>query len=101
MVLVHQFNQMKQMGGMAALMDKLPGMSQIPQHLKDKVNDKQFVHMVALIDSMTKQERRFPNIIKGSRKGRICRGAGLQPQNLNQLLKQFEKMQKMMKKILF
>ncbi|TPE50893.1 signal recognition particle protein [Maribrevibacterium harenarium] len=92
-----QLQQMKNMGGMASMLDKLPGMGQLGD-IQDKVNDKMFVQMEALINSMTPDERRNPDAINGSRKKRISAGAGLQIQDLNRLLKQHKQMQKMMKK---
>ena len=89
---------MKKMGGMSSLLDKLPGMGQMSEKIKDAVNDKQFSHLEAIILSMTPKERRNPDIIKGSRKKRIAQGAGVQIQEVNQLLRQFDAMQKMMKK---
>ncbi len=94
-----QFSQMKKMGGIGGLMDKLPGMAKIPDAVKNQVNDKQFDHMVAIINSMTPQERRFPDVIKGSRKRRIAAGSGLQVQDVNRLIKQHLQMRKMMKKM--
>ncbi|MCP3668707.1 MAG: signal recognition particle protein [Gammaproteobacteria bacterium] len=94
-----QMEQMSNMGGMGAMMDKLPGMGQIPDHVKQQVNDKQVVHTIAIINSMTPKERRFPNLIKGSRKKRIAQGSGTQVQEINKMLKQFAQMQKMMKKM--
>ena len=94
-----QLQEMKKMGGLTGLMDKLPGMGNLSEQIKSKVNDKQLLHMEAIICSMTKKERRKPEIIKGSRKRRIAAGAGVQVQEVNQLLKQFEMMQKMMKKM--
>jgi signal recognition particle subunit SRP54 len=93
-----QILQMKKMGGMAGLMDKLPGMSEIPNQVKDQVNDKELVKIEAIINSMTPMERQRPELIKGSRKKRITAGSGTQIQDLNRLLKQFKQMQKMMKK---
>ncbi|MBM6552151.1 signal recognition particle protein [Marinomonas ostreistagni] len=92
-----QLQQMKNMGGMTSMLDKLPGMGQLGD-IQDKVNDKMFVQMEALINSMTPAERRNPDVINGSRKKRISAGAGLQVQDLNRLLKQHKQMQKMMKK---
>jgi signal recognition particle subunit SRP54 len=92
-----QLQQMKNMGGMTSMLDKLPGMGQLGD-IQDKVNDKMFVQMEALINSMTPAERRNPDVINGSRKKRISAGAGLQIQDLNRLLKQHKQMQKMMKK---
>ena len=94
-----QLQQMRNMGGVAGLLDKLPSMGQLSQQARDQVSDRQFVHMEAIINSMTPQERRFPEIIKASRKRRIAGGAGLQVQDVNRLLKQFTQMQKMMKKM--
>ncbi len=90
---------MNKMGGMMSLMEKLPGMSQIPEHVKNRANDKEMGKLVAIINSMTPQERQFPAIIKGSRKRRIAAGSGSQVQDVNQLLKQFMQMQKMFKKM--
>ncbi|MCG7585054.1 signal recognition particle protein [Photobacterium sp. OFAV2-7] len=94
-----QLQQMKNMGGMMGMMDKLPGMSQLPDNVKDQVDDKMFVQMEAIINSMTPKERERPEIIKGSRKKRIAMGSGTQVQDVNRLLKQFTQMQKMMKKM--
>ncbi len=94
-----QLQQMSQMGGMAAMLDKLPGVGDLPAGVRDKVNDKEMVKLVAIINSMTPHERRFPDIIKGSRKRRIATGSGTQVQDINRLLKQFKQMQKMMKKM--
>lgn len=94
-----QLQQMKKMGGMSSLMDKLPGVSELPDEIKNNVNDKEVNRLEAIICSMTTQERSYPHIIKGSRKKRIAAGSGTQIQDVNKLLKQFEQMQKMMKKI--
>ncbi len=94
-----QLVQMRDMGGLATLMDRLPGMGELPTGVKDQVNDKEMVRMEAIINSMTPQERQFPAIIKGSRRRRIANGSGTQVQDVNRLLKQFTHMQKMMKKV--
>lgn len=96
-----QMKQMLNMGGMANLMDKLPGMGSIPQAVKAKVNDKELIRSVAILDSMTNHERRFPMTIanSGSRKRRIAAGSGTNIQLVNKVLKQHEQMQKMMKKV--
>jgi signal recognition particle subunit SRP54 len=94
-----QLLQMSNLGGMSGLMDKLPGMSEVPDHVKSQVNDKELVKLIAIIDSMTPHERIFPAVIKGSRKRRIAAGSGTQIQDVNRLLKQFSQMQKMMKKM--
>ena len=94
-----QFQQMRNLGGMGALLDKLPGMGQALQAAQDPAAMKQMKHMEALIDSMTPKERRNPDLIKGSRKKRIANGAGLDIPDLNRLLKQQKMMAKMMKKM--
>ena len=94
-----QIAQMGKLGGIQSIMGKLPGMNMIPAHMKDKVNDKTFVHITAIINSMTPKERRNPDIIKGSRKRRIAAGSGTQVPEVNRLLKQFYDMQTMMKKL--
>lgn len=94
-----QLVQMKSMGGMMGLMDKLPGMGNISDQMKGQVDDKMTVRMEAIINSMTPAERARPEIIKGSRKRRIAAGSGTQIQDVNKLLKQFTQMQKMMKKM--
>jgi signal recognition particle subunit SRP54 len=94
-----QLLQMDKLGGMGALMDKLPGMGNLPEAVKSQVDDRQTKRLVAIINSMTPKERRYPDIIKGSRKRRIAAGSGLQIQDVNRLLKQHKQMQKMMKKV--
>jgi len=94
-----QMEQMANMGGLGSLMEKLPGMSELPDQVKNQVNDREIGRTIAIINSMTPQERRFPNVIKGSRKRRIANGSGTQVQEINKLLKQFAQMQKMMKKM--
>ena len=90
---------MDKMGGVSGMLDKLPGTSQIPHAAKAQVNDSQFKRMGVLIDSMTVKERRFPDLINGSRKKRIADGSGMQIADVNRLLKQHKQMQKMMKKV--
>ncbi|ACL71936.1 signal recognition particle protein [Thioalkalivibrio sulfidiphilus] len=92
-----QLGQMQKMGGMASLMDKLPGMGQVPEAAKKQVNDKELGRMIAIINSMTPGERRHPDLIKGSRKRRIAAGSGTQVQDVNRLLKQHLQMSKAMK----
>jgi len=93
-----QLQQMQSMGGMSSLVDKMPGMGQLPDQVKNRVNDGQTVSMIAIINSMTPQERRFPDVIRGSRKKRIASGSGTKIQDINRMLKQFSQMQRMMKK---
>ena len=94
-----QLQQMSNMGGVSSLVDKLPGMSNLPQAAQKQLDDKQFVSMSVIIDSMTLKERRYPDLINGSRKRRIAAGSGTQIQEINRLLKQHKQMQKMMKKV--
>ena len=95
--LLAQLRQLEQMGGVAALMDKLPAQltakaGQLPQG-----NEKEVRRQIAIICSMTPQERRYPKNIDGSRKRRIAAGSGTQVAEINRLLKNFLQMQKMMK----
>ena len=94
-----QLAQMRNMGGMMGMLDKLPGMSGLPDNIKDQMDDKLTVRMEAIISSMTPKERAHPDLIKGSRKRRIAAGSGMQVQDVNKLLKQFTEMQRMMKKM--
>jgi signal recognition particle subunit SRP54 len=94
-----QLHQMGKMGGIGSMMDKMPGMANIPAAAKQQVNDGELNKLEAIISSMTKKERKKPEIIKGSRKKRIAAGSGTQIQDVNRLLKQFAQMQKMMKKM--
>ena len=92
-----QMQQMLKMGGIAGLLDKLPGAGNLPANIKDQANDKEIRRMIAIINSMTLEERRNPDIIKASRKRRIAAGCGLQVQDVNRLLKQHLQMSKAMK----
>lgn len=94
-----QMEQMMQMGGIGSLLDKMPGAANLPEAVKAQADDKQFSRMVAIINSMTPQERKFPAVIKGSRRKRIAAGSGTQVQDVNRLLKQHAQMSKMMKKM--
>jgi len=93
-----QLQQMQGMGGVSSMLDKLPGMGNVPQNMKDKVNDKELARQIAVISSMTMKERHYPDLIKGNRKKRIANGCGQELQDVNRLLKQFKMMQKMMKR---
>ncbi|MDF1582914.1 MAG: signal recognition particle protein [Methyloprofundus sp.] len=95
---VEQLEQMESMGGLGAMMDKLPGINDVPQEMRDKVNDKELSRQIAVIRSMTNQEKRYPDLIKGNRKKRIAAGCGQELQDVNRVLKQFKMMQKMMKR---
>lgn len=94
-----QLQQLKNMGGMSSLLDKLPGMGQVADIAKSGAAEKEFARLESMINSMTPDERHKPEIINGSRKRRICAGSGTQIPDLNRLLKQHKQMQKMMKKV--
>ena len=94
-----QLQQMKQLGGMESMMDKLPGMGNMAQMTQQKDMTGQFNKMEYIIDSMTPKERANPDILNGSRKRRITQGSGTTIQDLNRLLKQHKQMGKMMKKM--
>ena len=94
-----QLSQMQNLGGLSGMLDKLPGMAQVPAQLKDKVNNREVDRMIAIINSMTPKERRHPDLLKGSRKARVARGSGTQPAEVNRLLKQYQQMEKMMAKL--
>jgi len=88
-----QFVQMQNMGGLSGLMDKLPGMAQIPEHVKNQVAGKEMPRMIAIIGSMTAKERRNPGLLN------IARGSGTTPADVNRLLKQYQQMESMMSKL--
>ncbi len=94
-----QLEQMQNMGGLHGLMDKLPGMGQLPESVKQQVTGKEVPRMIAIINSMTKKERRNPDLLNGSRRARIARGSGLTPADINKLMKQYQQMEKMMGKL--
>jgi signal recognition particle subunit SRP54 len=93
-----QLIQVEQMGGLGGLMEKLPGVSDLPAAVRAQAGGGETGRLIAIINSMTPGERTFPAVIKGSRKRRIATGSGTQVQEVNRLLKQFAQMQKMMKK---
>jgi len=94
-----QLQQMQNMGGITNMLDKMPGMSGMAQAAASKVDDKMFARMEAIINSMTMQERRNPDMLNGSRKRRITQGSGTNIQDLNRLIKQHKQMQQVMKKM--
>jgi signal recognition particle subunit SRP54 len=94
-----QLLQMEKMGGLASLMEKLPGAGEVSEAAKSQLGDRQVRRLVAIINSMTTQERSHPDTIRGSRKRRIAAGSGTQVQDVNRLLKQFDQMQKVMKRM--
>lgn len=95
-----QLEQMQSMGGIGSLMEKLPGLGQVPEHLKQQVQQgKEVPRMIAIINSMTKKERRNPALLNGSRRARIAAGSGTHPSDVNKLMKQYQQMEKMMGKM--
>ena len=96
--LLKQFLQMKKMGGMSGLMSYMPGVGKIKSMMENADFDEKIIdYQIAIIRSMTKQERSDPDILKASRKRRIASGSGRQVHEVNRLLKQFEQTKKMMK----
>jgi signal recognition particle subunit SRP54 len=90
--------QMRKMGGLSSMMDKLPAQfAQAAGQLQPGTEDKAIGRIEGIINSMTPVERAKPELLKASRKRRIAMGAGVQVQEVNRLLKQFEQTQKMMK----
>ena len=95
-----QIQQMKKMGGMASLMEKMPGqIGQMAKGIEGAQADKSVARIEGIINSMTPEERRKPELLKASRKRRIATGSGVSVQEVNRLLKEFEQMQGMMKKM--
>ncbi len=94
-----QIQQMNSMGGIGSMLDKLPGMGNMAKAAQEQLAANPFGQMEAIINSMTPNERRFPDSINGSRKKRIANGSGTGIQDVNRLLKQHKQMQKMMKKL--
>jgi signal recognition particle subunit SRP54 len=96
--LLKQFSQMKKMGGMSGLMSHMPGVSKIKNMMESGDFDEKVIdHQIAIICSMTKDERVDPDLLKASRKRRIATGSGRQVHEVNRLLKQFEQTKKLMK----
>ena len=93
-----QFAQIKKMGGASALLSMMPGANQISSEQLDQIDEKALPHIEAIIYSMTPAERARPSIIDAKRKRRIAAGCGQTVEDVNKLLRQFEAMQKMMKK---
>ena len=95
-----QLEQLTKMGGFEGILKYLPGMSGLKEKVEKSLeNEDIFKKQKAIITSMTKKEKIFPDIIKASRKNRICKGSGSSIQDINKLLKQFKKMSQMMKKM--
>src|SRR5690606_38535413 len=91
---LEQMQQIKKMGPISNLMSMLPG---VPKEVRDvEIDDRELDRVEAIIRSMTAEEREQPDIIDGSRRARIARGSGRQPQDVQNLLTQFKQMQKML-----
>ncbi len=96
----NQLKQMGKMGGVSGIMSMLPGISKAQKLMaENKISNDTINHQIAIINSMTKNERSNPEIIKASRKIRISNGSGMRVQDVNKLLKQFLQSQKMMKRM--
>ena len=97
---LEQFKQIRKMGSFSQIVGMLPGIDKkMLESVDTEENEKKMLHIEAIIQSMTQEERRKPSIIGASRKVRISKGSGTRVQDVNQLLKQFEQMQKMMKQL--
>jgi signal recognition particle subunit SRP54 len=94
-----QLEQLQKMGGVGALLDKLPGAVQKKGAVSAEQGDRDLRRQIAIINSMTARERRNPGIIDGSRRRRIAGGSGVQVQDVNRLLRQFQEMQRVMKQM--
>lgn len=94
-----QLVEMQRMGGIGSMMEKLPGMSAVSSEAKEQLNDKLLARQIGIINSMTMKERKYPDLIKGTRKKRIADGCGQELSDVNRMLKQFMMMEKMMKKM--
>jgi signal recognition particle subunit SRP54 len=96
---LQQLQQVKKLGPLTGLLDMLPGMGGMKQKIDPQEAEQSMKRIEAIIHSMTMKERRQPDILNGSRKRRIAAGSGTQVQDINQLIKQFREMQRMMKQL--
>jgi signal recognition particle subunit SRP54 len=94
-----QMAQVRKMGSLSDIMGMIPGMGKLKQMKNFEVDDRQLVRIEAIINSMTPHERRRHSIINGSRRRRIAKGSGTKVQDVNQLLKNYTQVMKMMKKL--
>ena len=92
-----QLKQVRKMGSLSSILGMLPGIPGMKELKNVQVDDRQLDRIEAMIFSMTRQERRHPEIIDGSRRRRIAAGSGASVQEVNNLLKQYREMQKMLK----
>lgn len=96
---MEQLHQMKKLGPLNKILDMIPGMGQLTSMISQEDMDRQLKRTQAIISSMTRRERRDPRVLNGSRKRRVAAGSGTTVQEINQLLDQFQQMQKMMKQL--
>ncbi len=94
-----QLQQIKKMGPLSQLLGMVPGLNQVTKELPADVTDKQMQRIEAIINSMTREERRRPEVLNGSRRRRIAQGSGTSVQEVNQLVSQFKQMQRMMQQL--
>jgi signal recognition particle subunit SRP54 len=94
-----QLVQIRKMGSLTDLIGMIPGMNKMKQMKNLDVDDRELVRVEAMINSMTREERRSPNIINGSRRKRVARGSGMRVQDVNRLLKNYSQVMKMIKKL--
>ncbi len=94
---LEQMQQVKSMGPLEDLLGMIPGMGKQLKGMKGEINEKELAHLEAIIQSMTREERREPSILNGSRKKRVAKGSGTKVQEVNRLLKQFDDSRKLMK----
>jgi len=97
--MLQQMKQVRKMGPLSGILGMLPGMGAMKQLKNAEVDEGQLDRVEAIILSMTPEERANPGIIKGSRRKRIANGSGVRPQNVNQLIKQFDQMRKLMRHV--
>jgi len=98
--MAQQLRQLRKMGGMEGLLGLLPGVAKVKKQLAEqRIDDKAIMRQEAIIGSMTKRERRHPDVIHASRRRRIASGSGTSVQDVNKLLKQFQEMSRMMKQM--
>jgi signal recognition particle subunit SRP54 len=96
---LEQLGEVKKLGPLSQLLEMMPGMANVGRNLSPDLTDQQLRRIEAIINSMTRTERRSPKILNASRKRRIARGSGTNVQEVNQLLAQFRQMQRMMKQL--
>ncbi len=96
---LEQLQQIKKMGPLSQLLGMVPGLSQVTKDMPAEVTDQQMKRIEAIIHSMTRQERQYPDVLNGSRRKRIASGSGTTVQEVNQLVSQFKQMQRMMQQL--